>query len=84
MTPDDRDTPLRLSADIVAAYLTNNPAGMEVIPDLIRNVHSALARLGEPEAQVQEPKSANRRCRSAARCSMTTSSASRTENSSRC
>ena len=54
MTPDDRDTPLRLSADIVAAYLTYNPAGMEVIPDLIRNVHTALARLGEPEAQVKE------------------------------
>lgn len=50
----DRDTPLRLSADIVAAYLTNNPAGMEVIPDLIRNVHETLSRLGEPEAAPQE------------------------------
>lgn len=50
----DRDTPLRLSADIVAAYLTNNPAGMDAIPELIRNVHAALSRLGEPEAQEAE------------------------------
>ena len=44
-----QDSPLRLSADIVAAYLSNNPAGMEVIPDLIRTVHGALSRLGEPD-----------------------------------
>jgi predicted transcriptional regulator len=50
----EQDSPLRLSADIVAAYLSNNPAGMEVIPDLIRNVHNALSRLGEPETAPQE------------------------------
>jgi len=49
-----QDTPLRLSVDIVAAYLSNNPAGMEVIPDLIRNVHDAVRRLGEAEPQPQE------------------------------
>jgi predicted transcriptional regulator len=51
---NEQDSPLRLSADIVAAYLSNNPAGMEVIPDLIRNVHNALSRLGEPEAAPQD------------------------------
>lgn len=50
----DHDSSLRLSADIIAAYLTNNPAGMEVLPDLIRSVHGALSSLGEPEAAPQE------------------------------
>ena len=46
--PDEAtgDSPLRLSADIVAAYVSNNATTTAAIPDLIRTVHRSLANLG--------------------------------------
>ena len=40
------DTPLRLSADIVAAYVSNNPTSTAALPDLIRAIHQSLSTLG--------------------------------------
>lgn len=48
-------TLLRLSADIVAAYVAQNAAQPQTIPELIRTVHQALGSLGKPqEAPVAE------------------------------
>lgn len=41
---------LRLSADIVASYLTNNSVTTGSIPELIRSVHAALTEVDRPEA----------------------------------
>jgi len=40
------DSALRLSADIVSAYLSNNSTSPTAIPDLIRIVHQTLNNLG--------------------------------------
>ena len=40
---------LRLSADVVASYLTNNSVSTSAIPELIRAVHQSLAGLSRPE-----------------------------------
>jgi predicted transcriptional regulator len=47
---DGGDTPLRLSADIVAAYVANNPMAAAALPDLIRVIHQSLAALGTEAA----------------------------------
>ena len=39
---------LRLSADVVAAYLTQNPVQVQAIPELIRSVHDTMTTLGRP------------------------------------
>ena len=45
-TPDS----VGLAAEVVAAYVSNNPVPKSDLPDLILAVHSSLARLGsEPE-----------------------------------
>src|SRR5580658_2887326 len=45
-TPDS----LGLAAEVVAAYVSNNPLPKSDLPDLILAVHSSLTRLGgEPE-----------------------------------
>jgi predicted transcriptional regulator len=47
-----------LTADIVAAHVSHNNVGTGDVPALIRAVHDALARAGEPapaEAPQQEP-----------------------------
>jgi predicted transcriptional regulator len=41
---------LRLSAEIVAAYVANNSISAASIPDLIRSVHSTVSSLGEAPA----------------------------------
>ena len=41
---------LRLSADIVAAYVSNNPVQPAGISDIVRQVHSALSDLNRPQA----------------------------------
>jgi predicted transcriptional regulator len=43
------DSPLRLSADIVAAYVSNNATPASALPDLIRSIHQSLAGLGSEE-----------------------------------
>jgi predicted transcriptional regulator len=41
---------IELAAELVAAYVSNNPVPKSELPDLILAVHSSLARLGsEPE-----------------------------------
>lgn len=44
---------LRLSADIVAAYVAQNAVQAVAIPDIIRSVHEALRGLGQPQAAAQ-------------------------------
>jgi len=54
---EDQETLVTLTADIVAAHVTNNSVAISDIPLLIRSVHDALSGLGgtaEPEVK-QEP-----------------------------
>ena len=55
---DIQETLVTLTADIVAAHVSNNSVAVSDIPVLIQNVHGALAGLGrvaaEPEVK-QEP-----------------------------
>ncbi len=48
----DSSDVLRLSAEIVASYVSNNAASAGSLADLIRSVHQALASLGETAAPV--------------------------------
>jgi len=41
---------LRLSADIVAAYVSNNPTSPTALPDLIRSIHQSLTTLSAEAA----------------------------------
>jgi len=52
----ESENTLRLSAEVVAAYLMNNTVSAAAIPDLIRSVHSSLAGLerAEPAPAPQE------------------------------
>ena len=40
------DTLIELTADVVAAYVSNNPVQIGDLPNLITDVHAALARVG--------------------------------------
>lgn len=55
---DDKETLVTLTADIVAAHVSNNSVAISDIPLVIRSVHDALAGLSgavaEPEVK-QEP-----------------------------
>lgn len=55
---DIQETLVTLTADIVAAHVSNNSVAVSDLPVLIQNVHGALAGLGrvvaEPEVK-QEP-----------------------------
>ncbi|MBR0553574.1 MucR family transcriptional regulator [Stakelama marina] len=55
---DMQETLVTLTADIVAAHVSNNSVAVSDLPLLIQNVHSALANVGgvaaEPEPK-QEP-----------------------------
>ena len=56
---DNDDTLITLTADIVAAHVSNNSVAVNDLPQLIANVHGALASLGSgstaPEVRA-EPK----------------------------
>ena len=56
---DNDDTLINLTADIVAAHVSNNSVAVNDLPQLIANVHGALATLGSggaaPEVRA-EPK----------------------------
>ncbi len=56
---DLQETLVTLTADIVAAHVSNNSVAVSDLPLLISNVHGALAGLGsaapEPEVKKQEP-----------------------------
>jgi predicted transcriptional regulator len=47
------ETLITLTADIVAAHVSNNSVSVNDVPALIANVHGALAGLGGPAATVQ-------------------------------
>lgn len=46
------ETLIELTADLVAAYVSNNPVPAAELPNLIANVHAALGRVG---GAVEEP-----------------------------
>ncbi|MGQ3100744.1 MAG: MucR family transcriptional regulator [Sphingopyxis solisilvae] len=55
---EDSETLVTLTADIVAAHVSNNSVAISDIPLVIRSVHEALAGLAskaEPEAEPQQP-----------------------------
>src|SRR3546814_20902423 len=59
MAEDAQDMLLTLTADIVAAHVSNNSVGLADLPDLITRVHGALAGLGSPVVEpVEEQKPA--------------------------
>jgi len=48
---------IELTADVVAAYVANNPLPVANLPDLIASVHTSLSRLGSGSTvQLVEPK----------------------------
>ena len=47
----DTQDMLRLSAEIVAAYVGQNSVAQSVLPELIRSVHATLTTLGSTPAQ---------------------------------
>ena len=55
---------VELTGDIVAAYVSNNPARPADLPELIRTVHAALnglvngAARAAPEAEIEKPSAA--------------------------
>src|SRR3546814_7836782 len=54
---DDQETLVTLTADIIAAHVSNNSVAVSDLPLLIQTVHAALAGIGqtvEPEVK-QEP-----------------------------
>ena len=56
---DLKDTLITLTADIVAAHVSNNSVAVNDLPTLISNVHNALTALSGPPAQPEakpEPK----------------------------
>ena len=56
---DMTETIITLTADIVAAHVSNNSVGMADLPDLISRVHGALVGLSGPkEEPVEEQKPA--------------------------
>ncbi|WP_411340270.1 MucR family transcriptional regulator [Sphingopyxis sp. J-6] len=59
MAEEIQDMLLTLTADIVAAHVSNNAVGPADLPDLIRRVYGALAGLGSPIVEpVEEQKPA--------------------------
>ncbi|TIX29991.1 MAG: transcriptional regulator [Mesorhizobium sp.] len=55
---NSRSQLIELTADIVSAYVSNNPVPVASLPDLIASVNSSLAKVGqpaEPEKPAQEP-----------------------------
>jgi predicted transcriptional regulator len=45
-----------LTADLVAAYVSNNPLPATSLPDLIASVHLSLSGLNQPATPADEPK----------------------------
>ena len=50
---------IELTADVVAAYVSNNPVPVSELPNLIADIHAALGRVGGPgevpPAEKQKP-----------------------------
>lgn len=54
------DTLIELTADVVAAYVSNNPVPASELPNLIAEIHAALGRVGgvQEAAPAEKPKPA--------------------------
>jgi predicted transcriptional regulator len=50
-----QETLVTLTADIVAAHVSNNSVAVSDLPLIIQNVHGALAALGTPAAEPEAP-----------------------------
>jgi len=46
------DMLIELTADVVAAYVSNNPVPVSELPNLIADIHAALGRVGSTSEQV--------------------------------
>ncbi|MDN2566361.1 MucR family transcriptional regulator [Aquibium sp. A9E412] len=57
---NNQDTLIELTADVVAAYVSNNPVPVSELSNLIADVHAALGRVGaaEEQAPAERPKPA--------------------------
>ncbi|MDE0149321.1 MAG: MucR family transcriptional regulator [Rhodospirillaceae bacterium] len=53
-----REEMLRMTTDVVSAYVGNNTTATNQLPDLIRTVHGSLNALGEAQAAESAPKPA--------------------------
>ncbi|TPK41269.1 transcriptional regulator [Mesorhizobium sp. B2-5-4] len=51
---DETDTLIKLTADVVSAYVSNNPLPVSSLPDLIQSVNSSLSKVGQP-AEPEKP-----------------------------
>ncbi len=47
---------IELTADVVAAYVSNNPVPVAELPNLIADIHAALGRVGGSSEQVPTEK----------------------------
>ena len=47
------DTLLALTADIVAAHVSNNSVAVNDLPNLIQNVHAALSTISDSRSAVE-------------------------------
>lgn len=55
---DETNSLIELTADIVSAYVSNNPVPVASLPELIASVNSSLTNIGQPvapEKPTQEP-----------------------------
>src|SRR3546814_9450723 len=51
---NNNETLITLTADIVSAYVSNNPVAVNDLPTLIQNVHGPLAGAGAAQKPVDE------------------------------
>jgi predicted transcriptional regulator len=49
----DEQALIELTADIVSAHVSNNTVSLSDVPELVKGVHAALARLGSPQAAAE-------------------------------
>ncbi len=58
MSPDERHEDLvRLTSDVVSAYISNNAVPHSSLPSLISEIHASLSKLGsDAQEPVEEPK----------------------------
>lgn len=48
MTDENNSELISLTADIVSAYVSNNPLPADNLPDLIASIHLSLTGIGKP------------------------------------
>lgn len=60
MTDSTNAVLIELTADIVSAHVSNNVVGTSDVPELIRSVHGALARIASGEGSTSEAPAADK------------------------